>query len=137
MIFDPALLDDCPQIPVSWGEILDKLSILEIKRSVVKCPQACLRIEDEYDLLIRVAGPVLNSRQDLTPLFSELRDINQSLWDVEDGIREKERLKDFGEGFVQLARSVYIFNDRRTAIKRAINMVTKSKVVEEKIYTKY
>jgi hypothetical protein len=126
-----------PVVPVSWGELLDKVSILEIKRVRLRSPRAVANAERELAAL----GPALMvldpAPAGLAELRSALGGVNERLWTIEDRIREKEAQADFGAAFVALARSVYRENDERGRIKRAINTLLASGLVEEKQYTAY
>jgi hypothetical protein len=122
-----------PEVPVSWGELLDKVTILEIKHARIARPEARANVEREHRLLGEAAGAAL-ARKDVAPLFEQLRRINEALWDIEDAIREEEADARFGPEFIRLARSVYTRNDERAAIKRRINAVLESDLVEEKSY---
>jgi hypothetical protein len=126
-----------PVVPVSWGELLDKVSILEIKRVRLRSPRAVANAERELAALgpaLMVLDPVPAG---LAELRSALAGVNERLWTIEDRIREKEAQADFGAAFVALARSVYRENDERGRIKRAINTLLASGLVEEKQYTAY
>ena len=122
-----------PTVPVSWGELLDKLTILEIKRARIRRPEARANVEKEHRLLSATAAPALRAA-DLTPLLVALRRVNEALWEIEDAIREEEAEGRFGPEFIRLARSVYKRNDERAAIKRRINALLDSDLVEEKSY---
>jgi hypothetical protein len=126
--------DDIPQVPTSWGELLDKISILEIKVARLPTAQARANAGKELTMLQQIAAPVLART---APLAAQLKTLNQALWEIEDRIREHERAGDFGESFVALARSVYKTNDERGAIKRQINLVLGSALIEEKSYKPY
>jgi Family of unknown function (DUF6165) len=126
-------MTEAPLVPVSWGELLDKISILEIKRERIESPEARANVVKELRLLSRTGREALD-RPQLQPLLHELRDVNRSLWDIEDAIRAEEERARFGPEFVRLARSVYLRNDERAAIKRRINMLLGSELVEEKSY---
>ena len=121
-------------IPVSIGELYDKVSILEIKKQKLK-GKSLLNVEKELDLLFGILQN-LDIRID-NQLFDQLRLVNSTLWDIEDQIREREHNSDFGNEFIELARSVYLQNDRRASIKRMINQLTRSDIVEEKSYRPY
>ena len=125
------------EVPISVGELVDKVTILEIKSE--KIPDAGKRanIRREFDALQRVLKPLLTATPALADLKTELRSINETLWRIEDDIRDCERRRDFGERFIQLARSVYQTNDRRATTKRRIDELTGSDLVEEKSYASY
>lgn len=123
-------------IEVSHGEIVDKLTILQIKKEKINDPEKLVNIIKEYDYLVSVVENDL--RIDLTsPEYIELLLINQKLWRVEDEIREKERKKEFDQTFIDLAREVYFTNDIRARIKKEINLNHSSGFIEEKSYTDY
>ena len=117
-------------IEVSFGEVLDKISILAIKLNQIKDEEKLKNIQKEFS---SISGRVSqDSFSD--PLYFELCKVNQKLWIVEDKLREHERLNNFNEDFINLARSVYILNDKRAALKKEINMKNGSEVIEEKSY---
>ncbi len=122
-----------PMIPVSWGELLDKIAILEIKSHRLRDPAAVANAKRELALLRAIAGT--------PPGTAELRwallAVNTRLWRIEDLIRDKERAGDFGPAFVALARAVYYENDERGRIKQALNQALQSALVEEKQYSAY
>ena len=124
-----------PIVPVSWGELLDKISILEIKRLRLRAPGAVANADAELAALRPVVEGV--AAVGLQELQNALAAVNQRLWTIEDRIREKEAAGDFGAEFVALARSVYRENDERGRIKRAINTLLGSGLVEEKQYSVY
>jgi len=121
-------------IPVSIGELYDKVSILEIKKQKLE-GKSLLNVEKELDLLFGILQN-LDIRID-NEFFDQLRLVNSTLWDIEDQIREHEHNSDFGNEFIELARSVYKQNDLRASIKRTINQITSSNIVEEKSYKVY
>jgi hypothetical protein len=123
--------------PVSLGELLDKLTILEIKLERITDPDKLANIAKERDALADVCARDVEPSQDLDHLVEELQTVNETLWDVEDALRDLERAQDFGEAFVTLARAVYHTNDRRAALKREINTRFGSGLVEEKSYASY
>jgi hypothetical protein len=123
----------CPFAPVSWGELLDKITILEIKKERIGDPDALRNVTREHERLLEIAGTA-GRQPPIAPLVEQLGSINTQLWDIEDAIRQKEALADFGAEFVQLARSVYKSNDVRAALKREINRAMNSALVEEKSY---
>jgi Family of unknown function (DUF6165) len=122
-----------PSIPVSWGELLDKITILEIKTHRLIAPGARGNAAHELDLLRRAADRPAGTSE----LQAALLAVNTRLWRIEDLIREKEATGDFGPGFVALARSVYRENDERGRIKQALNRKLQSVLVEEKQYSAY
>jgi len=122
------------KIEVSNGEIIDKLTILQIKCERIRDQEKLKNIRKEYDELREQALSVL--KQD-DPLYKALYNINYELWDIEDRIRELERRKDFGKDFIETARSVYFKNDLRAGIKKEINIKTSSDLIEEKSYGEY
>lgn len=122
-----------PSVPVSWGELLDKITILEIKRERIERADARANVEREHDLLSRIGGRALDE-PGIAVLFARLKAVNDDLWRIEDAIREEEARSVFGADFIALARSVYVRNDERAAIKREINLRLKSELVEEKSY---
>lgn len=126
-----------PQVPVSWGEVIDKITILEIKSKKLTAPEALANVRTELALLAGVAREALAGNDRLSDLKAQLQSVNQALWDIEDEIREKEAGQEFDEGFIALARSVYRQNDARAAIKRRINDLLGSEIVEEKSYKSY
>jgi hypothetical protein len=123
-----------PEIPVSWGELIDKITILEIKHERIKAPEARANVSRELALLQKIAEPVLAARGMVARLKSELCATNQKLWDIEDLIREQEAVGQFGPDFIALARAVYKTNDERAALKKRINLELASELVEEKSY---
>lgn len=120
-----------PLAPVSWGELLDKITILEIKAVRISDPAARANVDRELVLLRSVAEPVL-PQPGLAALIDSLRRVNLELWQIEDDIRAKEAAARFDAEFIALARSVYLKNDRRAALKRDINSLLRSELVEEK-----
>ena len=126
------------KIEVSNGEILDKITILVIKSKKITDPIKLKNINNELDELksfLDVVGYESNST--VNSLVKELESVNEKLWDVEDKLRDKERSKQFDDEFIKLARDVYFTNDERAKIKKNLNEVTNSKLVEEKSYQKY
>lgn len=122
------------KIEVSNGEIIDKLTILQLKIERIVDKEKLKNLRREYGELKELASSILSSTD---PLYKALYDVNCELWDIEDHVRELERKKDFGEEFISTARSVYIKNDKRAEIKRDINVKTSSDLIEEKSYRKY
>ena len=126
-----------PLIPISWGELFDKITILQIKSEKILSPASLQNIDRELKQLSLVFDKAFTENSRALELTKELRGINSKLWDVEDRIREKEKNKTFDNEFIQLARNVYIKNDQRSAIKRKINEAFGSELIEEKSYSKY
>ena len=126
-----------PVVPVSWGELLDKIAILEIKRIRLRAPEAVANAERELSALAPALTVLEPAPAGLAELRAALAAVNRRLWTIEDRIREKEAAGDFGPGFVALARSVYRENDERGRIKRALNTLLGSGLVEEKQYSAY
>lgn len=123
--------------PVSAGELIDKITILRVKATRIGDAAKEANVRAELALLEATAAKELPASDELERLTAELTEINAALWDVEDGKRDHERRQDFGPSFVQLARRVYIDNDRRAAVKRQINALVGSEIVEEKSYKPY
>ncbi len=126
-----------PLIPISWGELFDKISILQIKSEKILSPDSLKNIDREFKQLRLTFDKAFAENSLALELAQELRKINSKLWDVEDQIREKEREKVFDNEFIKLARSVYIKNDQRSVIKRKINEAFGSELIEEKSYSNY
>jgi hypothetical protein len=132
--------DKLPQhieVPISAGELIDKLAILEIKVERIADPKSRANVERELDALTRVRDRAVRPTAALGALAADLKAVNAELWQIEDELRDCERRGDFGAGFIALARAVYRTNDRRAALKREINMLLGSALVEEKSYTRY
>ncbi len=125
------------QVEVSAGELVDKITILEIKAERIRDPAKLANVHRELRSLKAARREALPSSEALDALAAELLRINERLWEIEDDIRDCERKRDFGERFVQLARAVYRTNDRRAAAKRSINELLGSELVEEKDYAAY
>ena len=126
-----------PKIPISWGELLDKITILQIKLEHITSKNALKNIEQELKKLQSILTQNGPKTKETIQLEGELRRTNQQLWGIEDKIRDKERTNSFDDEFIQLARSVYITNDERSRIKRKINELLGSELVEEKSYAEY
>ncbi len=127
-----------PLVPVSWGELLDKITILQIKQVRMTDPVKLRHVRDELECLSGIAEQArVEDSPALERLINELRRVNETLWEIEDEIRECERCRDFGKKFVELARGVYTTNDRRAALKRELNELLGSELVEEKSYREY
>jgi hypothetical protein len=126
-----------PTVPISWGELFDKITILQIKLNTLISKSALDNVSREHDLLQAIFTKYFPKNKQASQLLLHLQQINQQLWDIEDRIRDKERDKVFDDEFVQLARSVYITNDERSRVKRKINDVFGSDLIEEKSYADY
>lgn len=124
-------------VPVSPGELLDKISILEIKSERIVDPDKRANVERELDLLTGLWHATALETAEVTAKRTELKQINEALWEIEDAIRECDRDGDFSNRFVDLARAVYRTNDRRADIKRDINHLLGSNILEEKSYQPY
>ena len=125
------------QVPVSVGEVLDKITILQIKLAHISDTNKRVNIQNELDALLPlVAGDVFTT-DEMQGLMAELKSVNEALWDIEDDIREKEAAKSFDAEFIKLARAVYVTNDKRAEIKKQINLATGSALIEEKSYESY
>ena len=124
-------------IEVSVGELLDKISILEIKKEKIKDFDKLKYINDEYLILKKQLDDNIILNDQLKKLYKELKVINEKLWDIEDNKRMCEKKNDFGENFIKLSRDVHFLNDDRAKIKLAINNQTGSKIKEIKQYTNY
>tara|TARA_Y100000992_G_scaffold114080_1_gene74533 strand:+ start:11347 stop:11730 length:384 start_codon:yes stop_codon:yes gene_type:complete len=123
-------------VPVSDGELIDKYTIVLIKTERIDDTNKKEKAKKESDLLKPYVYK-LSSIYKLSELINELKKVNESLWDIEDHIRKKEKCKEFDDEFIQLARNVYITNDKRAEVKNKINIITKSEIVEVKSYEKY
>lgn len=126
-----------PCVPVSWGELIDKITILQIKEKRLKRKSAVTNVRNELRLLASVAMPVLKKQPRARDLMAQLKTVNLALWKTEDHIRAKEAVGQFDGEFISLARSVYLSNDTRAALKREINMQLASCIMEEKQYSHY
>lgn len=124
-------------VPVSPGELIDKLTILEIKSERMSDAKKLANVKLELNLLSDTWAKSDYARIDISTEWSELKRINAELWDIEDQIRDEERHQRFGDEFIRLARAVYFINDDRAAVKRQINDKLGSKIVEEKSYASY
>ena len=125
------------KIPVSTGELVDKITILEIKKIKVDDKLKLADIEKEHKYLKDILLKKIKLDPYLKSKITALKKINLKLWDIEDGKRKAERNKKFGKSFILLARNVYIYNDKRAQIKLIINKLTNSKIVEVKSYKSY
>ncbi len=125
------------KVELSVGELLDKIAILQIKAERIVDPSKLENINKELDVLMSLWKDFAYSNNNLESETNELKAINEELWDIEDKIRDKERNQVFDKGFIELARAVYITNDKRAGIKRIINSKTGSELIEEKSYSDY
>ena len=126
-----------PLIPTSWGELFDKITILQIKLENLQEKNALKNVKLEHDQLFSIFNQFFLENTIANELINDLKLINQKLWNIEDLIRDKERNKIFDEKFIELARKVYFTNDERSRIKRSINETFGSEIVEEKSYADY
>lgn len=122
---------------ISYGELVDKITILEIKSERISDEKKRENIYAELEILMRIFEQYIGNRSDVIQLKKRLKTTNTHLWDVEDAIRVKERNKIFDDEFIALARSVYHINDERTKLKHTINILMKSYIFEEKLYEQY
>ena len=126
-----------PSVQISWGELLDRITILEIKVQRLNSQAATEKIRCELAALGSTAMILLSEQPHLITLKEQLKSVNEVLWDIEDKIRAKEAAKSFDQQFIELARSVYMNNDKRGDLKRQINALLNSDFAEEKQYTSY
>lgn len=122
-------------VEIAPGELLDKITILEIKKARFHDAAKVAHVQAELDVLSAARRRALVEPDSLTPLIAELKTVNERLWDVEDSLRQCERESDFSSRFISLARSVYQLNDRRAELKRRINEECGSLLMEEKSYS--
>ena len=122
---------------ISAGELLDKISILEIKLEKIKDKADQEEINKEYKILKEVQNSSIEVTEKLKALFKKIKEVNQNLWDIEDKLRFCEKNKDFGKNFIELARGVYFNNDKRSKIKSEINKILMSNIKEVKEYVQY
>lgn len=125
-----------PIVPISWGDLIDKITILELKNSKIENPAALANVRNELALLLKIAEAQLEATE-IIDVKKKLYCVNEELWNIEDRIREKERANEFDSEFIGLARSVYKRNDERAALKRLINIILVSEIIEEKSYKNY
>ena len=121
-------------VPVSPGEVLDKITILEIKSERMGDPEKVANVCVELALLQETWKEFIRDDEEISDLRAQLKEINEALWEIEDDIREKERAGEFDKRFIELARSVYVTNDRRSMVKKELNLHLGSEIVEEKSY---
>lgn len=127
------------EAPISLGELIDKITILEIKQKNIREADKLRNVDHELNILDAKVAQLLDASETakLQPLKADLKAINETLWDIEDRIRDCERDGDFGPTFIELARSVYFTNDQRAQVKKDINVAFGSELVEEKSYQSY
>ena len=130
-------MSDQINVPISPGELVDKITILEIKKEFIKNDNKLKNINHEYDLLMQIYTSQISETDGISELKNKLKEINLELWKIEDDIRDCEREKSFSDTFIELARSVYFTNDRRSKVKLEINLLLNSNLVEEKSYKDY
>jgi transcriptional regulator of nitric oxide reductase len=124
-------------VPVSPGEVLDKITILEIKSERMSDPEKVANVRVELALLQETWSQAVAEDDVIRELHAQLKEINEGLWEIEDDIRDKERVKQFDARFIELARSVYFTNDRRSEVKKKLNLHLGSQIIEEKSYQDY
>jgi len=125
------------KVPVSPGEVLDKITILEIKSERMSDPEKVANVRVELSLLQETWREFIRDDEVIRDLHGQLKEVNEALWDIEDDIRDKERAKEFDEPFIELARAVYVTNDRRSRVKKELNLYLGSEIIEEKSYQDY
>jgi hypothetical protein len=128
---------DIIQVPVSPGEVLDKITILEIKSERMDDPVKVANVRRELELLLGTWRQSVEDDETVRRIHTELKSINEALWEIEDDIRDKELAKEFDARFIELARSVYVTNDQRANAKKELNLYLGSEIVEEKSYKDY
>jgi hypothetical protein len=124
-------------VEIAPGELLDKITILQIKTERMTDPAKVKNVQVELAILSKTRQEAMPASAELTKLEGQLKAVNERLWDIEDEIRVCERQQDFGPRFIALARSVYHENDHRAAVKKAVNQMLQSRIVEEKSYAPY
>ena len=125
------------QIPISPGELLDKITILQIKSERISDATKVANVRTELGMLEQVWSDTVGDDEQIRALSGELKSINEALWEIEDDIRDEERNQRFGDRFIQLARAVYVTNDERANAKKKVNLHLNSSIVEEKSYQDY
>lgn len=128
---------DIIQVPVSPGEVLDKITILEIKSERISDAGKLANVKRELELLQAAWQNSVDEDETVRRIHDQLKTINEALWEIEDDIRDKERAREFDEVFIELARSVYVTNDQRANAKKELNVYLGSEIVEEKSYQDY
>jgi len=124
-------------VPVSPGEVLDKITILEIKSERIRDEEKLVNVRRELKLLQDTWSENVTEDKVIRELHAQLKEINEALWEIEDAIRDEEREKSFESRFIELARSVYFTNDRRSRVKKELNIHLGSEIIEEKSYQEY
>jgi transcriptional regulator of nitric oxide reductase len=124
-------------VPVSPGEVLDKITILEIKSERMNDPEKLANVRTELALLQETWANNIRDNETIRELHARLKEINEALWEIEDDIRDKERAREFDDQFIELARAVYVTNDRRSQVKKELNLHLGSEIIEEKSYQDY
>ena len=124
-------------VPISPGELLDKITILEIKAERIDKPEKVANVRHELELLSKVWSDSVIEGKVVADLHRQLKTINEELWEIEDDIRDEERQNRFGEKFIALARAVYVTNDKRAQAKKEVNLHLGSEIIEEKSYRNY
>ncbi|MBN1164652.1 MAG: hypothetical protein JXB45_08740 [Candidatus Krumholzibacteriota bacterium] len=125
------------KVNLSPGELIDKLTILEIKLERIADPAKLKNVKREYNILKEIDERAIPASDRLNELRAELKAVNETIWEIEDNIRDCERNRDFKEDFIELARGVYRNNDQRASIKRCINKLLDADIIEEKSYREY
>ena len=125
------------KVPVSPGEVLDKITILEIKSERMEDPEKVANVRVELKLLQDTWAANITNDDTIDDLHAQLKEINEALWEIEDDIRDKERVKEFDDRFIELARAVYFTNDKRSEVKKKLNVHLGSQIIEEKSYQDY
>ncbi|MCW8927082.1 MAG: DUF6165 family protein [Xanthomonadales bacterium] len=128
---------DIIHVPVSPGEVLDKITILEIKSERIEDAGKLANVKRELDLLQTSWREHVNEDENVARIHAEMKAINEELWEIEDDIRDKEKAREFDEVFIKLARAVYVTNDKRANAKKELNLYLGSEIVEEKSYQDY
>ncbi|MBE93978.1 DUF6165 family protein [Marinobacter sp.] len=128
---------DVIKVPVSFGEVLDKITILEIKSERIADAEKVKNVRLELDELSATWNEAVQDQEAIADLRKQLKEVNEALWEIEDDIRDQEAAQDFGAKFIELARAVYVTNDKRAAIKKDVNLALGSRFVEEKSYQDY
>ena len=130
-------MTDVIKVPVSFGEVLDKITILEIKSERIADETKVKNVRLDLEELSRTWDEAVAGQAAIAELRQQLKMVNEQLWEIEDDIRDQEAAQDFGDRFIELARAVYVTNDKRAAIKKDINLALGSRFVEEKSYQDY